>query len=103
MMIKKSERRKQMAQYLKQLNDLNWHHPADYKEPVSTKPPKEAEEYYLSQLCLILQNNYGRSTPQIARVLDMARTNVFRLINKYEQDVQSFEELEERIDHGKNW
>ncbi|MGQ2284476.1 hypothetical protein [Leuconostoc pseudomesenteroides] len=102
-MIKNNKRRQQMNQYLKQLNELNWHHPSEFKDEVPTRPPKEAEEYYQAQLCLILMNNYGRSTPQIEKILKLPRTTVFRLLNKYEQEVHSFEELEERIDNGENW
>lgn len=103
MMIKNNERKKQMDQYLKILNNIEWHHPDEFKTPVPTKPPKEMEDYYLSQLCFILLNNYQRSMPQVESILNINRTKIFRLTQKYQQDYTSFAALNERINDGQDW
>lgn len=96
----KQNRNKQLKQYLKKLQEHDWHKPATYNNKIATRPIKDLVDYYNAQMVLILRNNFHQSLENVASILDIPKVQVFRLSERYEQEFDSIEEIQEAIQNG---
>jgi len=51
-------------------------------------------------MVLVLRNNFHQSLESVASILDIPKVKVFRLSEKYDQEFDSIEEIQEAIQNG---
>ncbi|MBZ5947957.1 helix-turn-helix domain-containing protein [Leuconostoc gelidum subsp. gasicomitatum] len=100
---KHNERKAQLTKYLEQLDEFNWHHPTQVSEMADSQHERDNRTYYLAQISLILFHNYQQSYMQIGQMLNISSRTARRLINDYEQDCGSLEEITEELQNGEDW
>ncbi|ANY10946.1 hypothetical protein [Leuconostoc lactis] len=104
MTIKDQKRRKaKLAKYIQQLDEFKWHHPAQVNEMADSKQERDHRTYYLAQMSLILFNNYQQSYVKIGQMLNMSSRTARRLVNCYDQDFESLDDILEELQDGEDW
>ncbi|MCC8439532.1 hypothetical protein CRI85_04130 [Leuconostoc pseudomesenteroides] len=99
----KTQREVQLAQYIQQLDEFNWHHPEQANEMANSQYERDKTNYYTAQMALILKNNYQMSYNNIDYILQISVKHGFDLIKKYKQDFSSLEEIQEALENGEDW
>lgn len=104
MTIKDTKRRKvKLAKYIQQLDEFNWHHPDQVNEMADSQQERDNQTYYLAQMSLILYNNYQQSYMKIGQMLNMSSRTARRLVNCYDQDFESLDDILEALQDGEDW
>ncbi|ABJ62355.1 hypothetical protein [Leuconostoc mesenteroides] len=104
MTIKEQKQRKiKLAKYIQQLDEFNWHHPAQANEMADSQYERDKTNYYTAQMALVLKNNYEMSYNNIDYILQISVKHGFDLIKKYKQDFSSLEEIQEALENGEDW
>lgn len=81
MTIKDQKRRKvKLAKYIQQLDEFNWHHPAQANEMADSQYEQDKTNYYTVQMALVLKNNYQMSYNNIDYILQISVKHGFDLI-----------------------
>ncbi|CUW14219.1 hypothetical protein KII93_04210 [Leuconostoc gelidum subsp. gasicomitatum] len=92
-----------LSKYLKQIDEFNWHHPIKVHEISGSQSERDQTNYYLSQLCHVLFNNYQQSHNEIGKMLNLSTKRVIRLVNAYSQNFTSLQYIMAELKNGENW
>ncbi|MBZ6013853.1 hypothetical protein KIJ04_03690 [Leuconostoc gelidum subsp. gelidum] len=92
-----------LSKYLKQIDEFNWHHPTKVHEMADSQSERDQTNYYLSQLCHVLLNNYQQSHNEVGKMINLSTKRVIRLVSAYSQDFTSVQDIMEELKNGENW
>ena len=101
MTIKDTNQKKaQIAKYIQQLDDFNWHHPTQSNEMADSQFEHDQTNYYLAQLSHVLINTYPLSYNNVGRILNIGPKRVKRLMASFPQELYSIKEIQEELQNG---